>query len=375
VLDLARRDAARVNHPFESCSSPTGATTAWGMRCQPLPTSRTRVWTLWRVLTGAAVAGLLSACATGPGASSPPPSSESASSPDGAHSGGSHSSSGTPMPAALPSSHVHGVGIDPGDGLIYLATHDGLFRYDATGAVRVGQVNDLMGFTIAGPGHFYASGHPGAGSDLPNPVGLIESRDGGKTWTQLSRQGQSDFHALTASSASVIGFDGTLRTSADGTSWSTLQAPAQPYSLTSSPRGDVVLATSEDGPIRSTDGGRSWAKIPAAPLLLLVAWASGSDTTAAAITPDGEVFTSTDAGLTWTPRARIDGNPQALGASIDGGDGLRVQVVDEAGVLTSTDGGSTFAPLPAAATTTTTTTPTGTPMETTSPAGVAGGAE
>lgn len=55
-----------------------------------------------------------------------------------------------------------------------------------------------MGFSVAGPDHFYASGHPGQGIDLPNPVGLIESRDGGMTWAPLSRQGDSDFYALTA---------------------------------------------------------------------------------------------------------------------------------------------------------------------------------
>ena len=65
-------------------------------------------------------------------------------------------------------------------------------------ATKVGPTNDLMGFS-AGPGSgvFYASGHPGKDSTMPNPMGLIRSSDGGKTWVQLSRQGQSDFHALT----------------------------------------------------------------------------------------------------------------------------------------------------------------------------------
>ena len=79
--------------------------------------------------------------------------------------------------SGLPSPHVHGVAINPGDDLVYLATHDGLFRYDDTGPTRIGPVIDLMGFTVAGPNHFYASGHPGEGSDLPNPVGLITSTD------------------------------------------------------------------------------------------------------------------------------------------------------------------------------------------------------
>lgn len=359
MLDLACRDAAGDSAPSTSPRRIVAAPAARGASL-PAPRSRTRRQALQKVLTAAAAVGLLGACASGPTPSSPAPSSNaSASSPAAEHPDGSHSSADTSMTAALPSAHVHGVGIDPADGLVYLATHDGLFRYDSTGPVRVGPVNDLMGFTIAGPGHFYASGHPGPGSDLPSPAGLVESRDGGKTWAELSRQGQSDFHALTASSASIVGFDGTLRASTDGTSWSELEVPAQPYSLTSSPRGDVLLATSEDGPIRSTDGGQSWAKIPAAPLLLLVAWASGSDTTVAAITPEGQVLASTDAGLTWTQRGRIEGSPQALGASSDGGAGLHVLVVNEAEVLASADGGVTFVSLSAAST----------------PAGAAGGTQ
>lgn len=252
-----------------------------------------------------------------------------------------------PGAAALPSSHVHGVGIDPGDGLMYLATHDGLFRYEGASPVRIGPVNDLMGFTIAGPGHYYASGHPGTGSDLPDPVGLIESRDGGNTWQQLSRQGQSDFHALTASSGAVVGYDGTLRTSSDGTTWTSLSAPVQPYALTSSPEGAVLLATSEDGPVRSTDAGATWSSIPDAPLLMLVAWVRGTDNTVVGIAPDGQVQISTDAGLTWSPQGRIDGTPQALGANTNDGGGVHVQVVNDTSVLVSSDSGNTFTPLPA----------------------------
>ena len=108
---------------------------------------------------------------------------------------------GHPAADGLPSPHVHGVAVNPADDRVYLATHDGLFRYDPTGPQRIGPVIDLMGFTVAGPDHFYASGHPGQGTDLPDPVGLLESTDAGHTWTALSRQGQSDFHALTASPA------------------------------------------------------------------------------------------------------------------------------------------------------------------------------
>jgi hypothetical protein len=52
----------------------------------------------------------------------------------------------------------------------------------------VGPVIDLMGFTVAGPGRYLASGHPGLHVDQAQPVGLIETTDGGVTWTPVSRR-------------------------------------------------------------------------------------------------------------------------------------------------------------------------------------------
>lgn len=245
----------------------------------------------------------------------------------------------------LPSSHVHGVGVNPADERIYLATHDGLFRYDDGGATRIGPVIDLMGFTIAGPDHFYASGHPGPGVDLPEPVGLIESTDGGQTWDLLSRQGQSDFHALTASSAGVVGFDGTaLSVTSDGITWRDLDPTVTPHALAASGDGTVLVSTSESGPARSVDGGATWAPVEGAPLLQVVDWAAGQ--TVVGVTPDGTVAVSTDAGATWTERGHVSGPPQAVGATLSPQGSLRVLVVSSDGVLDSTDGGESFLPLP-----------------------------
>lgn len=246
--------------------------------------------------------------------------------------------------AGLPSGHVHGVAVNPADDRVYLATHDGLFRYDEGGATRVGPVIDLMGFTVAGPDHFYASGHPGPGVDLPEPVGLLESTDGGRTWSPLSRQGESDFHALTASSAGVVGFDGAaLRATADGTTWRELEPPVAPYALAASPDGSVLLATSEEGPVRSADAGATWARLPDAPLLQVVAWAAGP--TVVGITPAGTVAVSSDAGATWTERGAVDGPPHAVGADVAPDGSLRVVAVTADGVLVSSDGGTRFAGL------------------------------
>jgi hypothetical protein len=248
---------------------------------------------------------------------------------------------GPEQAGALPSSHVHGVALNPADGEVYLATHEGLFRMGAV-PERVGPVIDLMGFTVAGPDHFYASGHPGDGVRMPEPIGLVESRDGGRTWTALSRAGESDFHTLAASGAGIVAFDGTLRASGDGRSWTTLSPPVQPYALAASPDGTVLLATSPQGLLRSTDSGATLLPVTGAPPLVLVEWADAPDL-AVGVTPDGHVAISRDAGGTWELRGRLDGAPQALGASGAAGD-LRVLAVTEAALVDSGDGGATFAP-------------------------------
>ncbi len=178
---------------------------------------------------------------------------------------------------------------------------------------RVGTNIDLMGFTVAGPMHYLASGHPGPGVDLPQPVGLIESRDGGQTWTVRSRGGSSDFHALAAGGGKVVGFDGALRVSADGRSWRTGALTSPPRALAVSPDGRRVLATTAEGLLGSTDGGTHWSPVKGAPPLLLVDWAEGESV--AGLSTDGRVYVSRDGGTTWRSTAVATGNVQALGAT------------------------------------------------------------
>lgn len=241
----------------------------------------------------------------------------------------------------LPSEHVHGVAINSADDKVYLATHDGLFRYDESGPVLVGPVIDLMGFTAAGPNHFYASGHPGAGVDMADPVGLIESTDAGKTWSTLSRQGQSDFHTLTASKASVTGFDGTaVLSTADRRTWTTMEPPVATYALAASPDGTTLLATSQSGPARSPDGGNTWAVAVNAPLLQLAFFAD--DQAVVGVAPDGRVYLSADGAATWSQRGTVAQAPTALTARTRPDGELEVLVVSGDGLQRSTDGGSTF---------------------------------
>ena len=81
-------------------------------------------------------------------------------------------------------SHIHSVRAF-GDQVI-LGTHEGLFRYvDEKNVLLMGtEIFDVMGLAVLGK-KLYASGHPGSGSKLPQPVGLLSSADGGKTFKKM----------------------------------------------------------------------------------------------------------------------------------------------------------------------------------------------
>jgi len=242
---------------------------------------------------------------------------------------------------SLPGEHVHGISRDPGSGKVNLATHQGLFvmQPDASWQ-QVGPTVDLMGFAITGPGSFYASGHPAEGVDMPAPVGLIKSTDAGRTWTVLSRGGESDFHALTASSAGVMGFDGALRVTADGKSWTQGGLTAEPRCLASSPDGSQVLATTDQGVQSSTDGGRTWVPLAASPPLFLATWADAK--TVVGVTAEGSLAISADAGRTWRADLAKVPSGEALSASRDKAGHLEILVVSQTGVLQSHDDGATL---------------------------------
>ncbi|QSZ51371.1 exo-alpha-sialidase [Arthrobacter sp. TS-15] len=242
----------------------------------------------------------------------------------------------------LPGSHVHGLNVNSDTSQVLLATHEGLFDVTKQPASKIGGTNDLMGFTAGKDGVFYASGHPGPGSDMPNPLGLIKSTDGGQTWEKLSRQGESDFHALTTTKSGIIAFDGQLRSSPDGKTWDTVAAMFAPAVLAGHPDGDTVLATTTEGIQRSTDSGATWALDKTAPVVQYAAFATPDE--AAGVAPDGTTYYSADAGKSWTQKGRIDSEVLAIAAlkSADGNPWIWAATPE--GIVVSTDGGTSYRP-------------------------------
>ncbi|MFI8252593.1 F510_1955 family glycosylhydrolase [Streptomyces filamentosus] len=236
--------------------------------------------------------------------------------------------------------HIHGLGLL--DETLYVATHEGIYSPGEGGApVLVGERrDDFMGFTVAADGTFLASGHPAPGTDGPSDLGLVVSEDAGRTWEVRSLGGEVDFHALdTAAGGPVYGYDSTngrLRVTRDRVVWED-RAQLRALDIAVSPADpDTVLATTEAGVARSTDGGRTFAP-GKGQVLTHVSW--GAADALYGVSPDGALFRSGDGGGTWARVGSVPGGgPQALTAV----GARRLLVATGDGVYESEDAGRTF---------------------------------
>ena len=109
--------------------------------------------------------------------------------------------------------------------------------------------------------------------------------------------------------------------------------------LAIAPGGGATLATTEEGLLRSTDGGATWTSMDTPQLMSLVAWAD--DHTVVGAGPGGRLLISDDSGLTWTATGEAFGEVTALGASMTGGGAVETLLVAGSTVLRITDGGNT----------------------------------
>lgn len=226
--------------------------------------------------------------------------------------------------------HVHGLGVNPKDGALFVATHTGLFRAPEgeTTAKRVAErYQDTMGFTVVGPDRFLGSGHPDAREGLPPFLGLIRSSDAGKTWQEVSLMGKADFHVLEAAGSYVYGFGSDydsretrfLASDDGGRTWDKRSPPGGVVSLAISPRDPQrVVAAVEGGPdgdglYSSGDAGRRWQ--PLTDKTGLLAWAASG--AVFLVDANGVVSRSADGGKSWEEAGEIGGQPAAFEANAD----------------------------------------------------------
>ena len=239
-------------------------------------------------------------------------------------------------------SHIHGLGVNPADGALYAGTHYGVYKFGSNGDPQLvgGVVQDFMGFTVAGPDHFFGSGHPGEGDrDAPPSLGLIESIDGAQSWRSVSMNGQADFHSLEYRHGIVYGLDSGTRTvmvSADNTTWERRAALSAVDIAVSPQNPNEVLATTADGVARSRDQARTFTPAGAQVTLVLLSWPDHGPLVG--VDPTGTVYASEDSGTTWQARQALGERPQALLAAGGG----QVFVATDKAIHRSTDDGTTF---------------------------------
>ncbi len=242
--------------------------------------------------------------------------------------------------------HVHGLGVNPADDSLYVATHTGTFRIPEDGpAQRVGgSYQDTMGFTVAGPDRFLGSGHPDVPAlrrGEPGRLGLIESTDGGQSWQPRSLRGEADFHGLAFAHEQVYGLDSTsgqFMVSTDMVNWDD-RSTVDLFGFAVDPAdADHIVGASPEGLLDSPDGGRQWAPKPS-PGLIALSWDAGMGLWG--VEPDGTVHRSADGGTTWQPAGRLPGQPEALLAH----DGVLFAAAledDVTGIYRSDDDGRTW---------------------------------
>lgn len=237
--------------------------------------------------------------------------------------------------------HVHGLGINPSDGALYIATHTGLWRLPrgAQAPERVGESRqDTMGFTVVGPDHFLGSGHPD-NVRQPPLLGLIESKDRGEDWDSISLLGEADFHVLRAVGSRIYGYDVTnerlMVSTNGGRSWTQHRPPAL-IDLAPDPVNPTrVVASTERGLLFSRDAGVSWRPLGEGAGLL--AWPAPN--VLYLVTGTGEVMRSDDRGRRWVRSGAIDGQPAAFLATT----GRELYAaVHRGGIVRSRDGGRTW---------------------------------
>jgi hypothetical protein len=243
--------------------------------------------------------------------------------------------------------HIHGIDLNPADGLIYAATHTGVFRLSRDGPQRIAdRYQDTMGFVVAGPDRFLGSGHPDPREPGPRHLGLILSTDKAQTWTTIALRGEADFHSLTVTGATVYGFDSidgvVMRSDDYGQNWQR-GATVSAADLDVDPANPTrVLATTPDGLMESTDAGLTFnpsSPQPPRPLVMVdhVEKTGGDkEPVLAGVDESGGIWALGGAG--WSQAGALPGAPQAF--TVLGAD--RYVAATETRVLGSENAGRTW---------------------------------
>lgn len=233
-------------------------------------------------------------------------------------------------------SHIHSIKVFGGKAL--LGTHEGLFEYQAANTMkRISSEDfDVMGLATFGQ-TLYASGHPGATSKLPNPIGLISSNDFGKSWKKISLQGKVDFHMLEVGKSDIYGADsgtGQLMYSPDlGKNWRKLGENKYSDIAVLNTKSGHAFGLRDGALVRTTNAFSTTSVIKTSR-----AWSSVEALGSALYASSGKsIYRSLDTGKRWKKIATL---PTEIGG-ISMNAKIFVAVTTDA-IFVSRDGGKSF---------------------------------
>lgn len=242
--------------------------------------------------------------------------------------------------ATLGTSDVHSLAFVDGDaGHLVFGHHGGVLESRDGGRTwqPLATTVDAMSLVAAADGSLVVAGH-----DV-----LMASPDSGATWQGISADLPSvDIHGFTLDPAdpsrmwAYLATGGLWESIDGGTTWSRVREDNVAFPLAvRGQNGTRLLGVDATGLVGSEDGGRTWSSLgepPTYPMTALAAAADGQ--TLYAGSPDG-LFTSADGGRTWRKLA-FAGLPMAIAVAADGSE-LAV-VVQTTQLFRSVDGGMSW---------------------------------
>lgn len=199
----------------------------------------------------------------------------------------------TPEVSDIEMMHVHGLGFSGAGAGLYVPSHDGLKVFEnGVWSEAAAEPHDYMGFVMVDDG-FYSSGHPGPGSSLKNPFGVIKTTDMGQNLEMLDLYQEVDFHGMAVGynshaiyvinpqENSRMGDIGLYYSTDDTETWTKsemtgLQGPIFSIAVHPTDEATVALGTSE-GVFLSNDFGQTFDSV------------SDSPTTAVTFSPAGNL--------------------------------------------------------------------------------------
>lgn len=232
--------------------------------------------------------------------------------------------------------HIHSVKVFGNK--ILMGTHEGLYLYQAANSMKkLGSEDfDVMGLAISGQ-IIYSSGHPGATSKLPNPIGLLESTDAGKSWKKISLQGKVDFHMLEVGKNDIYGVDSSneqLMYSSDrGKNWRKLGKNQYSDIAVLSAKSASAYGLLLGSLVRTTDAFATSTAIKSS-----LKWSSVEIVGSTLYASSGKaIYRSADSGKNWKKIATLAGEISGISINKE----IIVAIANDT-IFISSDGGKSF---------------------------------